>query len=110
MDIQLKPKIHFNFTKSTNLCGARSSKIVTESVCKASNIRLSPTVVDDTLDYIKANLEDMHASMYTDLVEQRPLELESLTGAVIRAGITGCTSTPINDLIYAMLKPYAEGA
>ena len=81
-----------------------------ESVGKASNIRLSPTVVDDTLDYIKANLEDMHASMYTDLVEQRPLELESLTGAVIRAGITGCTSTPINDLIYAMLKPYAEGA
>ena len=52
----------------------------------------------------------MHASMYTDLVEQRPLELESLTGAVIRAGITGCTSTPINDLIYAMLKPYAKGA
>tara|TARA_B100000029_G_scaffold516727_1_gene633321 strand:+ start:3638 stop:4552 length:915 start_codon:yes stop_codon:yes gene_type:complete len=81
-----------------------------ESVGSANNINLSDTIVDDTLAYIRANLKDMHASMYTDLMAQRPLELESLTGAVVRAGIKGNITTPINDLIYAMLKPYAKGA
>ena len=81
-----------------------------ESVGKASNINLSTTVVDDTLNYIMENLKDMHASMYSDLLEKRPMELESLTGAVIRAGSNIGCRTPINDLIYAMLKPYAAGA
>ena len=80
-----------------------------ESVGRACGIGLSPMVVNDTIDYINNNLKDMHASMYTDLQEGRALELESLTGAVVRSGISSGTPTPINSLIYAMLKPYQHG-
>jgi 2-dehydropantoate 2-reductase len=80
-----------------------------ESVGRACGIELSTSVVIDTVDYINENVKDMHASMYTDLQNGRPLELEALTGAVVRAGITSRTSTPINNLIYAMLKPYQQG-
>ena len=80
-----------------------------ESVGLACKIDLSSLVVDDTIDYINKNLKDMHASMYTDLQEGRPLELESLTGAVVRCGISSGTPTPINSLIYAVLKPYQHG-
>jgi len=80
-----------------------------ESVGLACEIDLSSLVVEDTIDYINKNLKDMHASMYTDLQEGRPLELESLTGAVVRCGISSHTPTPINSLIYAMLKPYQHG-
>ena len=47
--------------------------------------------------------------MHTDLMAGRPLELEALNGAVGRAGQQVQIPTPINDLIYAALKPYAEG-
>ncbi len=46
--------------------------------------------------------------MHTDLMAGRPLELEARNGAVIRAGQAVKVPTPINDLIYAALKPYAE--
>ncbi|MEK7815089.1 MAG: ketopantoate reductase C-terminal domain-containing protein [Chloroflexota bacterium] len=39
----------------------------------------------------------------------RPLELEALNGAVVRAGQSVGVPTPTNDLIYAVLRPYAGG-
>jgi 2-dehydropantoate 2-reductase len=47
--------------------------------------------------------------MHCDIVAGRPLELEALTGAVVRSGKDAGVPTPINDVIYAMLKPYAMG-
>jgi 2-dehydropantoate 2-reductase len=47
--------------------------------------------------------------MHTDLMAGRPLELEALNGAVIRAGRATKIPTPINDVIYAMLKPLEKG-
>ena len=37
-------------------------------------------------------------------------ELEVLNGAVVRTGNAVGVGTPINDVIYAMLKPFASGA
>jgi 2-dehydropantoate 2-reductase len=48
--------------------------------------------------------------MHADLMAGRPMELETLTGAVVRAGEAVGVPTPINDVIYAVLKPYAAGA
>ena len=47
--------------------------------------------------------------MHTDLMAGRPLELEALNGAVIRAGAESGVATPINDAIYAMLHGLKEG-
>ena len=80
-----------------------------ETAGRANGVNLPPGIHETTLAYIEANLPDLQASMHTDLLAGRPLELEALTGAVIRAGRSGGAPTPINDLIYAMLHPLADG-
>ena len=79
------------------------------AVGRATGVNLDPAVVEQTLAYIESSLEEVHASMHSDIVAGHPLELEALTGAVVRAGKAAGAPTPINDVIYAMLKPYAMG-
>ena len=79
------------------------------AVARAAGVNLDANIVADTLAYIEESLADLQASMHTDLIAGRPLELEALNGAVVRAGQETQTPTPINDLIYAALKPYADG-
>ena len=81
-----------------------------ERAGRASGVDLSPTIVPDTLDYMESAKGAMSASMHADLLAGRPMELEALNGAVVRAGESAGVATPINDVIYAALKPYAQGA
>ena len=80
-----------------------------EAVGRASGAGLDPNIVQDTIDYIEGALDEMHASMHADIVAGRPLELEALNGAVVRAGLSTVLPTPINDVIYAALKPFVSG-
>ncbi|MYC28501.1 MAG: 2-dehydropantoate 2-reductase [Chloroflexi bacterium] len=80
-----------------------------EGVARADNVALEHDIVEKTVAYIEGDLEDMHASMHADIMAGRPLELEALNGAVVRAGQRVGVPTPINDLIYASLKPFALG-
>ncbi len=80
-----------------------------EAVGRASGIDLDPGIVERTMDYVEANLVQMHASMHADIMAGRPLEIEALNGAAIRAGKAAGVPTPINDTIYAMLKPFEKG-
>ena len=76
----------------------------------ASGVDLDQDIVQDTIEYIEGALEEMHASMHADILAGRPLELEALNGAVVRAGQSAGVATPINDVIYAALKPFASGS
>ena len=80
-----------------------------EAAGRANGVNFPPDVHETTLAYIEDNLADLQASMHTDVMAGRPLELETFTGAVVRAGRVGGVPTPINDVIYAMLKPLADG-
>ena len=80
-----------------------------ERAGRASGVDLSPTIVAETLNYMEFARGAMSASMHADLLAGRPMELEALNGAVVRAGETAGVSTPINDVIYAALKPFAQG-
>ena len=48
------------------------------------------------------------ASLAKDFAEGQPVELEGLTGTVIRMGRQHGVPTPINDALYAVLKPRAN--
>lgn len=48
------------------------------------------------------------ASLAKDFAEGRPVELEGLTGTVIRMGRQYRVPTPVNDALYAVLKPRAN--
>ena len=80
-----------------------------EAAGRANGVNFPPDIHDITLAYIEDNLADLQASMHTDVMAGRPLELEALNGAVVRAGRAAGVPTPINHVIYAMLKPLAEG-
>ena len=80
-----------------------------ETVGRAAGVNLDAAIVENTLAYIEGSLDDMHASMHADIMAGRPLELEALNGAVVRAGREVKVATPINAVIYAALKPFAQG-
>ena len=80
-----------------------------ERAGRATGVNLAPNIVADTLDYMESAQGAMSASMHADLMAGRPMELEALNGAVVRAGVAAGVATPINDVIYAALKPYANG-
>ena len=50
------------------------------------------------------------SSMLTDLEAGRRLELEAITGVAVRLGREHGVATPANAAIYAVLKPYVDGA
>ena len=81
-----------------------------EAAGRANGVNFPGDIFDTTLAYIEENLDDLQASMHTDVMAGRPLELETFTGAVVRAGRAGDVPTPINDVIYAMLKPLEAGS
>jgi 2-dehydropantoate 2-reductase len=81
-----------------------------DAVGRASGVGLPPDIVANTVSSIEEHLADLKASMHTDLMAGRPLELEALNGAVVRAGREAGVATPVNDVIYAMLKAYQEGS
>ena len=56
------------------------------------------------MSYIEDHLADLQISIHADLLARRPLELEALNGAVERAGNSAGVPTPINIVIYAVLK------
>lgn len=81
-----------------------------ESVGRAAGIALDDDLFDRTMSYIDGYARDLHASMHTDLERGNPLELEALNGAIVRLGSEAGVPTPMNQCIYALLKPYVEGA
>ncbi|HMN30381.1 MAG TPA: ketopantoate reductase C-terminal domain-containing protein, partial [Caldilineaceae bacterium] len=48
-------------------------------------------------------------SMLVDLEHGRRIEVEALNGTLSRLGREVRIPTPVNDFIYACLKPYANG-
>lgn len=48
------------------------------------------------------------ASLAKDFAEGRPVELEGLTGTVIRMGLQHGVPTPVTNALYAVLKPRAN--
>jgi 2-dehydropantoate 2-reductase len=48
--------------------------------------------------------------MLVDLEKGKPIELEAIIGVIIRLGKKLSIPTPVNNFIYACLKPYEKGA
>tara|TARA_B100001750_G_C15503128_1_gene598557 strand:- start:164 stop:1081 length:918 start_codon:yes stop_codon:yes gene_type:complete len=80
-----------------------------ELVARAKGVGLDANVVSNALDYVKTSAKDIVASMHTDLELERRLELESLTGVVVRIAKEKGLKTPLNELLYLILKPHSAG-
>jgi 2-dehydropantoate 2-reductase len=89
----------------------RSIMAETLAVGLAKGVALDPGYVEERLAFAdKTLLPGMKASMANDLDRGNRLELDWLAGMVSRLGRELKVPTPVNDTIYAALKPFRMGA
>jgi len=77
----------------------------TYTVAKARGINLAADAVQKTLAFIDNTAPGVTASMQRDIMEGKPSELESQSGAVVRMGRELGIPTPTHAFIYAALLP-----
>jgi 2-dehydropantoate 2-reductase len=80
------------------------------AVARARKIRIADDVVESNLRMMQSFPADMYASMYHDLNHGRRLELESLSGLVVRSGRELGVATPVHEFSFVVLKPYVNGS
>ena len=89
---------------------ARAALEEVVAVARANGVSLAADTADRALTALKKFPPGMYASMANDLLRGRRLELESLSGYVVRKGRELGVPTPVHALAYACLKPYVNGA
>jgi len=82
-------------------------QIITEicAVAQARDIGLPENVVVKTMEFLDTLPSSGTASMQRDIMDGKPSELETQTGAVVRLGQEAGVETPVNNFIYNCLLP-----
>ena len=79
------------------------------AIAKALGVKLTDDIVEWQIRNHQNFPADMYASMYHDVARGRRLELESLSGYIVRKGRELGVPTPFHAMAYACLKPYING-
>lgn len=77
------------------------------TVGQARDVALSPDIVERTLRMTETFPPGTKPSLLVDLEAGRRLELEAMSGAVVRLGHIAGVPTPVHRVIYGALKPSA---
>lgn len=96
-----------SYTEGRELVSSTLSEAI--EVGRRLNIPLDKDIFNVTLSSLTENAADLKASMQTDLEKGHPLELEALTGAVVRLSNLTKSLIPSNKIIYSLLKPFVNG-
>ncbi len=78
----------------------------TEAVARALDVTLEPGHVDSIFEKLGNFSNDTRSSLYHDLIRGNPLEIEALSGAVVRYGAQIGVPTPVHEFLYATLLPH----
>jgi 2-dehydropantoate 2-reductase len=84
----------------------RSTMEETMSVARAKHIPLDNYLIDSFFDTLQKFRNDTRSSLYYDLANEKPMEVEALAGTVVREAKQLKIPTPIQNTIYASLLPY----
>lgn len=76
------------------------------SVANAQGIDIHSSFLEGVFETLRKFNSQARTSMHNDLLNGRPLEIESLSGAVVRFGERLGLPTPIHRTIYAALLPH----
>ncbi len=79
------------------------------AVAEAEGVALAPGAEAGALAILQSFPPDVVASMRQDLDAGRRLELEGISGTIVRLGRKYGLPTPVHDVAYACLKPFAGG-
>lgn len=76
-------------------------------VGRASDIDLPDGTVDHWMDFAADLGSDSYSSLHYDLVHDKPMELDALHGEIVRRGRETDVAVPMNEAVYAILRPWA---
>ena len=77
------------------------------AIAAGLRIPIEPDHVASVLTRLRQFRNETRSSLYYDLIQGKPMELEALSGSVVRCGKTLGVPTPVHSMIYAALLPYA---
>lgn len=103
-----RKELVWDFPETQELIRSALSEVV--AVAHAKGIALSTSVVDEMLEVARSMPPHYRPSTLVDLELGNRLEIESLNGALSRFGKQLGVATPVNDFIYACLRPHASGS
>jgi len=81
----------------------------TTAVARASHPSVPQDAADTAFEFVMNVPPNVHASMLDDLLRGKRLELEWISGEVIRRGRELGIETPRHEFVYAVLAPYIDG-
>ncbi len=81
----------------------------TEAVGRAVCPDLPQGIAEEQWNFMLGLPGEIHASMLDDLNRGKPLELNYLSGDVVRIGRMHGIATPLHELVTAALQPYVNG-
>lgn len=88
----------------------RSAVVEAHEVATACGIVLDDGVVDAVIAALDGNPADGKSSQLVDLENGKRLELEGLSGAIVRRGLEHGVPTPVHRTVYAALKQFVNPA
>ena len=74
-------------------------------VARALKINLEPETVSASMAFVDTLPPHGTTSMQRDIAENRPSEIDSWSGAVVRLGREAGVSVPIHEFVYSSLRP-----
>lgn len=83
----------------------RSAMEEIETVARMQGIELDEKIVGKTMAFVEGLPAEATPSMQRDVMGGRLFELEAMTGSLIRHARDSGIDTPVNDFLYAALKP-----
>ena len=79
------------------------------AVARARNVALPDTIEEDVWTAAQSFPPTMRASTALDLEKGLPLEIDWITGAVLRLSELEGLDAPVSRALYALLSPYKNG-
>ncbi len=81
-----------------------------EAIARAEGVPVAHDVIEKIGQYVGGIPGTMRSSLLIDLSQGKRIEVEALQGSVVRRAAAAGVPVPIISAMYAVLKPYAEGA
>lgn len=78
----------------------------TDAVARAKGVNIPPGFVEQIFEVLKKYDNNSRSSLYHDLVHGRRIEIEALSGTVVKYGKELGIPTPVHRAMYASLLPY----
>ena len=79
------------------------------SAAGGAGAKVPDDIVERTMTTLQRFPAGMYASMYHDYAKGGPIEIEGMSGYIVREGRRLGVPTPHHATIYALLKPHRAG-